>query len=98
MSYYTIADFLQSVDKHRISEDAGYKQGQIGAHIEVYEEYLPEINDVDVVLVGCNEQRGSGRIAESMAADSVRKELYNLYYWHNDVTLADVGNVRTGKT
>ena len=31
------------------------------------------------------------------AADAIRKEFYNLYYWHSDVKLMDLGNVRMGK-
>ena len=98
MSYETIHDFLQPIDKHILSEDMGYKERQIGKLIPAYEEDLPDIETADIILVGCNEQRGSGSFSESTAADAVRKEFYNLYYWHNDIKLADVGNVRTGKS
>ena len=98
MSYDTIHDFLQPINKHVLSEDLGYKERQVGKLIEAYEEYLPDIENADIVLVGCNEQRGDGSVAESTAADSIRKQFYNLYYWHNDVVIADLGNVRTGKT
>lgn len=98
MSYDTISDFLQPVDRRFISEDEGYKDGQLGNAIEVNEEELPNIDEADIVFVGCNEQRGGGQIKESGAADAIRKELYNLYFWHTDVMLADVGNVRMGKT
>lgn len=98
MSYDTLSDFLQPINKYVISEDAGYKEGQIGKRIEAHEEYLPEIEEADIILVGCNEQRGCGNTAESTAADAVRKEFYNLLYWHNDIKLADVGNVKTGNS
>lgn len=98
MSYETIQDFLQPINKHELSEDMGYKERQFGRLIEAYEEYLPDIENADIVLIGCNEQRGGGSLSEGTAADAVRKEFYNLYYWHSDVVLADLGNVRTGKT
>src|SRR5215213_5911870 len=97
MSYNTISDFLEPIDKHVLSGDMGYKERQVGKLIEAYEEYLPEVDEADIVLVGCREQRGSGSVAESTAADAIRKEFYNLYYWHNDIKIVDLGNVRTGK-
>lgn len=97
MSYHTISDFLEPIDKHALSEDMGYKERQIGKLIDVYEEELPNVDDADIVLVGCKEQRGDGSFAETTAADAIRKEFYNLYYWHNDIKLVDVGTVRTGK-
>ena len=32
------------------------------------------------------------------AANAVRAALYNLYYWHAQVTIADIGNVKIGQT
>lgn len=97
MSYDSLSDFLEPIDKHVISEDMGYKERQIGKLIQVHEEHLPEVDDADIVLIGCNEQRGAGNYSESTAPDAVRKEFYNLYYWHNDIKLVDAGNVRIGK-
>ncbi|MEI6947969.1 formimidoylglutamase [Paraflavisolibacter sp. H34] len=98
MSYHTIIDFLTPVNKDMISEDVGYRDGQIGYSIEVHEEELPSIETADLVLVGCNEQRGAGQVAESRAADAIRTEFYRLYQWHNDIRMIDIGNVRTGKS
>ena len=98
MSYDTLSDFLEPVDKHVLSEDMGYKERQIGKLIDAYEEHLPEIDDADIVIVGCNEQRGGGSMAEGTAANAVRKEFYNLYYWHSDIKIVDLGNVRIGKS
>jgi formiminoglutamase len=97
MSYDTLSDFLEPLNKHVLSEDMGYKERQIGKLIEAYEEHLPDVDDADIVLVGCNEQRGGGSSAEGTAANAIRKEFYNLYYWHSDIKLADIGNVRIGK-
>lgn len=95
--YLHIADFLMPINKDIISNDTGYKDGQIGRKIDAYEETLPDIEVADIVLVGCGEQRGSGLLTESNAADEVRAAFYSLYHWHTDIQLADVGNVRIGK-
>lgn len=96
--YLNIADFLVPVDRAIISQDQGYREGQIGKELAVYEEAFPDIEAVQLVLVGCGEQRGSGLLTESGAADEVRAAFYSLYHWHTDIKLADVGNIRIGKT
>ena len=51
-----IGDFLQPVNRYMLSEDEGYKDGQIGKKIVVYEdEELPDLKSADIVLVGCND-------------------------------------------
>ena len=96
--HLNIADFLQPVDRNRISQDTGYKEGQVGKAIDVFEESFPDITDASIVLLGCGEQRGAGRLSESTAADEIRTAFYDLWYWHTDIRLSDVGNLRIGKT
>ena len=93
-----IADFLHPLNCNEISEDQGYKEGQIGKAIDVYEENFPDISLADLVLLGCGEQRGSGKSTASTAPDVIRAAFYELFYWHTDVRLVDIGNLRTGKT
>ena len=94
-----ISDFLNPIDLHQISNDAGYKEGQIGKTISAYtEETKPELETADIILVGCGEQRGAGIPGESTAANAIRSEFYNLYHWHGDVRLADIGNIKMGKS
>src|SRR6476620_1536270 len=92
-----IIDFLDPVNLGMISNDTGYKEGQIGKVIKVYEDEFPDLDHVDIVLVGCGEQRGAALLQPGTAADVIRNEFYNLYYWHQDIKLADIGNVKIGK-
>ena len=93
-----IIDFLQPINLSEISNDAGYKEGQIGKVIEVFEDEFPDLDHADIVLIGCGEQRGSALLHQSEAANAIRSEFYNLYHWHQDIRLVDAGNVRIGKT
>ena len=93
----SIIDFLEPLSLVEISLDAGYKEGQIGRAIKMYEDEFPDLDNIDVVIVGCTEQRGSALLHQSGAAYAIRNEFYNLYYWHHDVKLADIGNVKIGK-
>jgi formiminoglutamase len=93
----SIVDFLDPVNLGMISNDTGYKEGQIGKVIKVYGDEFPDLDNVDIVLVGCGEQRGAALLQPGTAADVIRNEFYNLYYWHQDIRLADIGNVKIGK-
>ena len=95
--HLNISDFLDPVDIHAISLDEGYKDGQLGKTIAIYQQEFPDIDDAQLVIVGCGEQRGSGLIhGHSPAPDIIRRNLYNLYYWHQDITIADIGNIKAG--
>ncbi|MEO5997662.1 MAG: formimidoylglutamase [Chitinophagaceae bacterium] len=94
-----ITDFLDPLDIHRISNDESYKEGQVGKVIDVYENEFPDIEQADMVLVGCNEERGNiGRKKTTHAPDNIRQQFYQLFYWHPDVRLADIGNIKQGAT
>lgn len=96
---YNIADFLDPLNRAVLSEDELYKDGQLGQIIEVYEEEMPDLSLTDIVIVGCGETRGAGVPASHLSApDWIRTEFYQLYYWHTDVTIADVGNIKKGST
>jgi formiminoglutamase len=95
--YLNIADFLSPVNLHEISHDEAYKEGQIGSTIAIYQDEFPDLDESQIVLVGCGEQRGSGLThGLSEGPDIIRRHFYSLYYWHPDIKIADVGNIRTG--
>ncbi len=94
----SIIDFLEPISTAAISNDTDYKEGQIGYKIAAYDGEFPDIEDFNFVLIGCTDQRGAALINASDAPNAIRRELYNLYQWHHDIKIADVGNVKTGKT
>jgi formiminoglutamase len=96
---YGLQDFLEPINIHGLNDDNGYNDGQFAKHISAYEQELPDIAGADIVLVGVRESRGSGMFdAMNDAPDIIRKQLYQLHYWHTDVTIADIGNIKTGAT
>ena len=97
--YLNIADFLNPVSLAEISNDEGYKDGQIGKLIEVYEDEFPFLDEAQLVIVGCGEQRGSGIIGpESMAPNVIRRHFYQLFFWHTDIKIVDLGNIKPGSS
>lgn len=94
MPYLSLFEFLTDVDPMAISGDEGYERGQIG-------NMLLQENDIetaDLVIVGCDEWRGEGPGFTGASSDLIRSQLYRLYHWHTEVTIADAGTVKTGNT
>ena len=78
--WHTLLDFLDPISLFQLSGDQGYKDGQIGTKVLVHEEEFPELEEVDIVIVGCNETRGSWQLlAEQMAPDLIRHHFYSAY-------------------
>ncbi len=92
-----LQDFLVPVNIHALNEDEGYNDGQLAKHIDVNDGELPDITDADIIFIGVNEARGTGDFSGiNEAANAIRKQLYQLHYWHLDVKIADLGNIKTG--
>ncbi|MEI2747685.1 MAG: formimidoylglutamase [Ferruginibacter sp.] len=92
-----LTDFLIPVNVQELNDDNGFTDGQLAKHISIFETEIPDITDADLVLVGIGEMRGSGILTgESYAPDKIRRQLYQLHYWHTDTKIADLGNIKTG--
>jgi hypothetical protein len=93
-----LTDFVLPVSLAAISEDQGFRAGQMGKQILVYEEdAFPELDTVDLVLVGCGEQRGLGMGRPfCKGTDQIRKIFYRSFYWHTEIRIADIGNIKPG--
>ncbi|HYC29274.1 MAG TPA: arginase family protein, partial [Chitinophagaceae bacterium] len=92
-----IADFLDPINPAMLSDDEGYKDGQIGKSIMIYEEQLPDLDEVDIVFIGCDEERGrSFADVNGKSPDAIRTQFYRMFYWHHDMRMADLGNIRNG--
>jgi formiminoglutamase len=101
MSDFThLHDYLLPISKASLNNDQEYDDFQIGGVTDAYEEgHTPNLDMADVILLGVNENRGYGPGRKGTdAPDFVRREFYNLYYWHRDVRIADLGNLRKGIT
>ena len=99
MSLSSIKDFLEPINIAHISNDEGYRDTQLGKHIKVNEGSLPDIIEADIVIIGAGESRGAGHALHGhTAANAIRTALYDLYYWHAQVNVVDIGNVKIGQS
>ena len=95
----TIIDFLEPVDISVISNDEGYNPNQLGSNIDIYTSDFPDVKAADLIIVGCSEARGAGVAKkDDDGINAVRTHFYNLYQWHTDVKVADIGNMKSGAT
>ena len=93
---YDLHEFLSPVNKAYLNDDKEYNDSQLANHINIYEEEIPDVSAADIVIAGINEFRGDGFVSDETAADAVRRQLYQLHYWHKDVNIADLGNIKCG--
>jgi arginase family enzyme len=93
---YDLHEYLSPLNVAGISGDAAYNDSQMGSVIKINEEEIPDLSDIDVVIVGVNEFRGNGFIATENSSDAIRKKFYALHYWHKEISIADIGNIRSG--
>ena len=97
MSLDTLIDFLEPVNMAMLSDDEGFKESQLGRHILAFETALPDVSTADLVIVGCGDIRGMGpQFTNTDAPDKISAAFYSLFYWHTEVTVADLGNVKIG--
>ncbi len=95
---YDLHEYLLPVNIAELNNDKGYNDSQLVNFIKIYENEIPELADTDIVIVGINEFRGEGIVSQNHPADAVRSQLYKLHYWHKDVSIADIGNIKCGST
>lgn len=93
---YDLDEYLSPVNVAEIGNDAAYNDSQLASVIKINEEEIPDLTEVDIVIVGINEFRGNGFIASENSADAIRKKFYELHYWHNEISIADIGNIKSG--
>src|SRR5258708_31422988 len=92
-------DFLEPLGFYGSDIDFGYNDGQLATYINAYKHEMPDITEADIVLVGIGEARGSGIYnPRTDGPDAIRRQFYQLHYWHYDIQIADIGNIKDGAT
>lgn len=93
---YDLTEYLIPLQTAAINGDTNYGEQQLGNAIKIFEEEMPDISEVEIIIVGMDEFRGEGKNVSRSSADAIRKKLYELYYWHKEISIADIGNIKSG--
>ena len=79
-------------------QKSDYSSNQLGGFVEVYiEGSFPDLTEVDVVLIGVAEYRGTATTGDAKSLGKIRKEYYQLYRGTERLRIADLGNVLIGE-
>lgn len=96
---YDLHDFLDRVSTDELNNDIGYNDGQFARHLVIFDTDFPDLDQIDIVILGIAEIRGMEINAKpGNAPDAIRRQFYQLYNWHRDIRIADIGNIKTGNT
>ena len=93
---YDLHQYLSPLNVAEISGDTAYNDSQLGSVIKINEDEIPDLSNVNIIIVGVNEFRGNGYISTDNSADAIRKKFYELHYWHKEISIADIGNIKAG--
>jgi formiminoglutamase len=95
----TFKDFLAPLNADEFGSESGPLNtfhNQVKKYIGVF----PELDDVDIVMVGVNElrNRNNEHLAPgiSYSADALRRQFYRLFKGGYNVKIADIGNIQAG--
>ena len=87
--------FFEAVHFTDTDEVIKYHPLQWGARIKYAFDPSFDIDQADIVLIGCGGDPGRNF---NETANIIRKHLYGMYHWHEGVTIADAGNIVQGAT
>lgn len=92
-AFFEPIHFIDLQDGHK------YHPLQWGSKIKHATNNNFDIDDADIVLIGCEVWRGNAEdMPPGQVSNLVRQQLYEMYYWHNGINIADMGNIRQGLT
>jgi len=90
-------DFSYLLTHLELSEEYS-SEYQLGNYIDIHtEENFPELDAVDVVILGVAESRRSAEEDVKRAPDRIREKLYRLFHHGREIKIADVGNIMPGE-
>ena len=94
-----IAHFFQPLDILNISQGMSYQENQLGNKLHIYsqEKDFPEIENMDIAIVGvCEDRRSNNNTGSATAPDEVRTYLYKLFPGSYPLKIVDLGNIQPG--
>lgn len=80
-------------------EPGNYIENMLGHLTSFYDQQgFPNLEDVDIAIIGVKDSRGAGDKDFSQSPDAIRRELYPLYHHQKGVNIVDLGNILPGET
>jgi arginase family enzyme len=93
------SEYFEPIDLSKFKDAEKYPSSSFGTLIHKYEAEhgFPDLQDVNIALIGVEEDRRSvNNEGCGLAPDYVRQYLYKLFQGNNTARIADLGNIRKG--
>jgi hypothetical protein len=94
-----IHDFLSPLPESFIAWTQKLPEGALGRKIQMYQHELPDLEECKVAIVSIEESRGGSNGEDcNGSANAIRRELYELFAGHWDLSIIDAGSIIQGDT
>ena len=87
--------FFEQTDFSSALYSKRYHPLQWGARIKHAFDGTFDIEEADIILVGCG---ANSMEYFAQTSNAIRKQLYEMYHWHEGINIVDAGNIRQGIT
>ncbi len=95
----SLSDFLRPVNLDEINPTDTWYSAQLGALITIYTDEFPDLDDIQLAIVGVEEDRNSvNNVGCAQAPDEIRANFYALCEGAFKSKIADLGNIKPGET
>jgi arginase family enzyme len=92
-------DFLEPIDTEIVELIQGLTSQQLGSKIVFHtKDQFPDLNKINIAIVGVLENRGAGKGSELVTLSVIRKELYAMFPGNWDASIADLGTILAGNS
>jgi arginase family enzyme len=92
-------DFLAPIGNEILSYIEGLSSQHLGSKIVLHtNEQVPDLNKIDIAIIGVLENRGDVNAISAVDLNEVRKELYGMFPGNWNAAIADLGNVLPGNS
>ncbi|MFQ3173667.1 MAG: hypothetical protein ACI8W0_000764, partial [Flavobacterium sp.] len=92
-------DFLKPIDSDTLEEIKKLSSQQLGSKIVFHtDEQFPDLNKVNIAIIGVLENRGNDRVTADVDLVAIRKELYSMFPGNWDASIADLGDILSGNS
>ena len=92
-----IAHFFSPVQTSELLNGVGLRPTMFGKNFSIHEQHFPDLENIDIALIGvCEDRRAITNVGSSAAPDEIRKHLYQLFPGGFTPRIADLGNILPG--
>jgi arginase family enzyme len=92
-------DFLAPISNEILSYIEGLSSQHLGSKIALHtNEQVPDLNKIDIAIIGVLENRGDRNAISDVDLNAVRKELYGMFPGNWNAAIADLGDVLAGNS